>query len=137
MASYAIDSSLILSVLEGMNRDKHYFINYVVIKIFSLAMTPYPFQFDNVPSVCESGENTNINQHPICRGRVPSIQVSQLRAILQEAHVDPNKIVATCCSDDGLGSRLVEEAAFPCVFLGGFMVASSFGLPDTVSLKKT
>ncbi|RFU79401.1 methylisocitrate lyase [Trichoderma arundinaceum] len=94
-------------------------------------MTPYPFQFDGIPSPGYNGENTKANRHPICRGRTPSSLASRLRTILYEAHADPTKIVATCCSDDGLGSHLVEEAGFPCVFLGGFMVASSFGLPDT------
>ena len=82
-------------------------------------MVSYPFQFSK-----EGG---------VSRGRIPSIEASQLRAMLLEAHISPSKILATCCSDDGLGSRLVEDAGFPFVFLGGFMVSSSFGLPDTVS----
>ncbi|KAK7416528.1 hypothetical protein QQX98_005132 [Neonectria punicea] len=32
---------------------------------------------------------------------------------------------------DGLSSRLVEEAGFPMVFLAGYPVASAYGLPDT------
>ena len=48
-----------------------------------------------------------------------------------EAHEDPSKIIAHVCSYDGLSSRLVEEAGFPIVFLAGYPMASSFGLPDT------
>jgi 2-methylisocitrate lyase-like PEP mutase family enzyme len=51
--------------------------------------------------------------------------------MMLEAHSDPNKILAHCCSYDGLSSRLVEEAGFPLVFLAGYPVASSYGLPDT------
>ncbi|KMU83179.1 carboxyvinyl-carboxyphosphonate phosphorylmutase [Coccidioides immitis H538.4] len=51
--------------------------------------------------------------------------------MINEAHADPSKIVAQVCSYDGLSSRLVEEAGFPVVFLGGFAMASSYGLPDT------
>ncbi|PKK47846.1 hypothetical protein CI102_7141 [Trichoderma harzianum] len=93
-------------------------------------MKPYPFQFN---SRCSSkdGLNRSTESNHLCRGRIPSVQASQLRAMIREAYSDPSKILATCCSDDGLGSRLVEEAGFPYIFLGGFMVASSFGLPDT------
>lgn len=48
-----------------------------------------------------------------------------------EAYNDQSKIVAHVCSYDGLSSRLVEEAGFPVVFLAGYAVASSYGLPDT------
>lgn len=48
-----------------------------------------------------------------------------------EAHNDPTKILAHAWSYDGLSSRLVEEAGFPMVFLAGYAVASSYGLPDT------
>jgi 2-methylisocitrate lyase-like PEP mutase family enzyme len=48
-----------------------------------------------------------------------------------EAHADPTKILAFPCSYDGLSSRLIEEAGFPMLFLSGFAVSSSHGLPDT------
>ncbi|KAF7589496.1 hypothetical protein BBP40_004250 [Aspergillus hancockii] len=51
--------------------------------------------------------------------------------MMYEAHSDPTKIVAHACTYDGLSSRLVEEAGFPIVFLAGYAVASSCGLPDT------
>lgn len=51
--------------------------------------------------------------------------------MMLEAASDPSKIVAHACSYDGLSSRLIEEAGFPIVFLAGYPVASSYGLPDT------
>lgn len=48
-----------------------------------------------------------------------------------EAWADKSKILATPCSYDGLSSRLVEEAGFPFLFLSGYTVASTHGLPDT------
>ncbi|XHG05953.1 hypothetical protein AWENTII_009167 [Aspergillus wentii] len=51
--------------------------------------------------------------------------------MMLEAHHDPTKILAHACSYDGLSSRLVEEAGFPMIFLAGYAVASSFGIPDT------
>jgi hypothetical protein len=71
-----------------------------------------------------------------CRGRIPSIQASRLRAMALEAFHDKEKILATACADDALTARLVEEAGFPCIFLGGYMVSSSLGLPDTVSFRE-
>ncbi|EEP79035.1 conserved hypothetical protein [Uncinocarpus reesii 1704] len=70
-------------------------------------------------------------QIPNVRGRIPSLQASRLRSMIKEAHADPSKIVAQVCSYDGLSSRLVEEAGFPVIFLGGFAMAASYGLPDT------
>ncbi|PKY00382.1 carboxyvinyl-carboxyphosphonate phosphorylmutase [Aspergillus campestris IBT 28561] len=85
--------------------------------------TPYPFNPSPPQSTPESTNNVN--------GRTPSPQTSRLRAIMREAHRDPSKILAFPCSYDGLSSRLIEEAGFPMLFLSGFAVASSFGLPDT------
>lgn len=65
------------------------------------------------------------------RGKIPSAQASRLRTMMLEAHNDPTKILAHACTYDGLSSRLVEEAGFPMVFLAGYAVASSYGLPDT------
>lgn len=50
---------------------------------------------------------------------------------MHEAHNDPSKILAIVCSYDALSSRLCEEAGFPINFLGGYAMASAFGLPDT------
>lgn len=51
--------------------------------------------------------------------------------MMLEARRDPAKILAFPCSYDGLSSRLIEEAGFPMLFLSGFAVSSSYGLPDT------
>jgi methylisocitrate lyase len=50
--------------------------------------------------------------------------------MMLEAHNDPTKILAHASTYDGLSSRLVEEAGFPMVFLAGYAVSSSYGLPD-------
>jgi len=95
---------------------------------------PYPFQFDE-PITTKPGkkgvtQDASINLKSI-RGRIPSIQASRLRSMMLEASRDPSKILAHCCSYDGLSSRLVEEAGFPMIFLAGYPVASAYGLPDT------
>lgn len=64
------------------------------------------------------------------KGSTPSVQASRLRQIILEAHANDSKIVALPCSYDALSSKLVEEAGFPAVFLSGFPVSSSLGLPD-------
>jgi 2-methylisocitrate lyase-like PEP mutase family enzyme len=96
--------------------------------------TPYPFHFD-APIATKPGkpgrtEDVNILLRNV-RGRIPSLQASRLRTMMLEASRDPAKILAHCCSYDGLSSRLVEEAGFPMIFLAGYAVASSYGLPDT------
>lgn len=94
----------------------------------------YPFHFES-PIPEKGGKIGQITQSkldlPNVRGRVPSIQASRLRTMMIEANNDPKKILAHCCSYDGLSSRLVEEAGFPMVFLAGYPVASAYGLPDT------
>jgi 2-methylisocitrate lyase-like PEP mutase family enzyme len=94
----------------------------------------YPFKFDS-PIATKSGnpgQAADVNlQLSNVRGRIPSIQASRIRTMMKEAHNDPTKILAHCCSYDGLSSRLVEEASFPTVFLAGYPVASAYGLPDT------
>lgn len=96
--------------------------------------TPYPFQFSppevekpGRPGVTEDVTTTLKN----VRGKIPSVQASRLRTMMLEAHADPTKILAHCCSYDGLSSRLVEEAGFPMIFLAGYPVSSAYGLPDT------
>jgi len=59
-----------------------------------------------------------------------SHQAAALRAMLQEAHNDPTKAVKHPIAYDGLTARLVEQAGFEFVFLGGYAVSASHGLPD-------
>lgn len=103
----------------------------------STSEVPYPFQFDSLrthkPGIGpQNGTTQDVTvKLPNVRGKIPSLQASRLRTMMLEAHGDPNKILAHACSYDGLSSRLVEEAGFPMVFLAGYAVASSYGLPDT------
>ncbi|KAL3484079.1 Pyruvate/Phosphoenolpyruvate kinase-like domain-containing protein [Aspergillus germanicus] len=96
--------------------------------------TPYPFKFTTPEQPTSAGDGSatslNITLENV-RGRIPSPQASRLRTMMLEAHNSPDKIIAHACSYDGLSSRLVEEAGFPIVFLAGYPVASSYGLPDT------
>lgn len=91
----------------------------------------YPFQFADPVPAPESTKSDLVRgvtvTLPNVRGRIPSIQASRLRTMMLEAHRDPNKILAHCCSMDGLSSRLVEEAGFPMVFLAGYPCASTYG----------
>lgn len=93
----------------------------------------YPFQFED-PISSPAATNNKVGATrsvtldlPNVRGRIPSIQASRLRTMMLEAHRDPTKILAHCCSMDGLSSRLVEEAGFPMVFLAGYSCASTYG----------
>lgn len=94
----------------------------------------FPFTFD-IPTIDDSGSRNASKDLSITiqnvRGRIPSLKASFLRTMLKESQQDPSKIIATCCSSDGLTSRLCEEAGFPLVFLSGYNVASSQGLPDS------
>lgn len=96
--------------------------------------TPYPFPFTtnptNQPTTKGAPRDETLTLKNV-RGKIPSIQASTLRTMMLEAHSDPTKIIAHACSYDGLSSRLVQEAGFPIVFLAGYAVASSYGLPDT------
>ncbi|RJE19229.1 Isocitrate lyase family [Aspergillus sclerotialis] len=93
---------------------------------------PYPFKFTTPEQPTSKGDCSSLSiRLENVRGRIPSAQASRLRTMMLEAHNDPTKIIAHICSYDGLSSRLVEEAGFPIVFLAGYAVASSFGLPDT------
>lgn len=86
--------------------------------------TPFPFKLDaSSPAADIKPAN--------CRGTIPSSKASQLRAMVQEAHADPSKIVSSVCSYDALSSQLCEEAGFPMIFLAGYAMASSLALPDT------
>ncbi|KAI9162816.1 Carboxyvinyl-carboxyphosphonate phosphorylmutase [Paramyrothecium foliicola] len=94
---------------------------------------PYPFQFDaskDAVTVQKNGKGVVVN-FSNCRGTKPSMQACRLRGMVEEAHNDPSKIVATVCSYDALSSRLCEEAGFPVIFLAGYPMASALSLPDT------
>ncbi|CAI7661652.1 hypothetical protein N7533_006140 [Penicillium manginii] len=99
----------------------------------SASNVPYPFQFESASTAGpQDGTTTDVTiSVKNTRGRIPSIQASRLRTMMIEARNDPTKILAHACTYDGLSSRLVEEAGFPMVFLAGYAVASSYGLPDT------
>lgn len=95
---------------------------------------PYPFRFNDAEIVKpgKKGQSTDVQLDlKNVRGRIPSLQASRLRTMMLQAASDPTKILAHCCSYDGLSSRLVAEAGFPMIFLAGYPVASSYGLPDT------
>ncbi|VUC35912.1 unnamed protein product [Clonostachys rosea] len=95
---------------------------------------PYPFKLEG-PEVEKPGKPGQLQDVTLTiknvRGKIPSFQTSRLRTMMLDAYQDPEKIVAHICSYDGLSSRLVEEAGFPIIFLAGYAVASSYGLPDT------
>ncbi|CBF87485.1 uncharacterized protein ANIA_09369 [Aspergillus nidulans FGSC A4] len=86
--------------------------------------SPYPFSFT-------SHSEMTSQSPPNSRGAIPSLQASRLRSLMLEAYADRSKILAFPCSYDGLSSRLIEEAGFPMLFLSGFAVSSTHGLPDT------
>ncbi|KAF3393636.1 Carboxyvinyl-carboxyphosphonate phosphorylmutase [Talaromyces pinophilus] len=97
--------------------------------------TSYPFKFESTGYNGVEASNGATRDVSLTlknvRGKIPSLQASRLRSMMLEAHNSPDKILAHCCSYDGLSSRLVEEAGYPMVFLAGYPVASSYGLPDT------
>ncbi|KAJ5520834.1 hypothetical protein N7463_001287 [Penicillium fimorum] len=101
----------------------------------SFIPVPYPLHFDSLAETTAGSPNGKTADLTLTlknvRGKIPSLQASRLRTMILEAHNDPNKILAHACSYDGLSSRLIEEAGFPMVFLAGYAVSSSFGLPDT------
>ena len=94
---------------------------------------PYPFAFtaNSITKACSNESESFSITLSNCRGRIPSLQATHLRSLVEEAHNDPTKILACVCSYDALSSRLVEEAGFPVVFLAGYPMASALSLPDT------
>ena len=88
---------------------------------------PYPFHFASSSGV----DGSSFTELQNVRGARPSPQASRLRSMMIEAKQDPGKIVAMTCSYDALSSKMAEQAGFPAVFLSGFPVAASLGLPDT------
>ena len=96
---------------------------------------PYPFTFTSGQQIeakhYDDGTRSTTITFPNIRGRLPSAQASRLRSMMLEAYDDKTKILAFPCSYDALSSRLVEEAGFPLLFLSGYTVASTHGLPDT------
>lgn len=93
---------------------------------------PYPFHFEasKPPPITRDGQHVKVSLNH-SRRRVPSLQASKVRALMQEAHNDYSKILALVCSYDALSSRLCEEAGFPVVFLAGYAMSSALSLPDT------
>jgi 2-methylisocitrate lyase-like PEP mutase family enzyme len=96
----------------------------------------FPFRFEassmKTQGHSRSGEINDVTvTFQSVRGAIPSLQASRLRTMAIEAHSDTSKLITTCGSYDGLSSRLCEEAGFPAIFLGGFAMSSSMGLPDT------
>ncbi|KAF4460807.1 carboxyvinyl-carboxyphosphonate phosphorylmutase, partial [Fusarium albosuccineum] len=96
---------------------------------------PYPFTFDTGHQIqaqrkSNAAETVTLTL-PNVRGRLPSAQASRLRSMWLESYADKTKILAFPCSYDALSSRLIEEAGFPLLFLSGYAVASTHGLPDT------
>lgn len=88
-------------------------------------MIPYPFTYKSL-------NNANGDTRPGgCRGKIPSARVSRLRSLWLGCKDNPDSILTTACTYDGLSSRLVEEAGFPFIFLSGFAMSSADGLPDT------
>lgn len=96
---------------------------------------PYPFVFESGRQIEAERHDNGIRNTTITfpnnRGRLPSAQASRLRSMMLETYADKSKILAFPCSYDALSSRLVEEAGFPMLFLSGYTVASTHGLPDT------
>ncbi|KAJ3547225.1 hypothetical protein NM208_g1620 [Fusarium decemcellulare] len=85
-----------------------------------------------MPSIQLTKNNANGSQYPYAleRGTQRSESATRLRKLMVEAHLDPTKIVQHPIAWDGLTARLVEEAGFPMVFLGGYAVSASHGLAD-------
>ncbi|KAI1009768.1 hypothetical protein LB504_002943 [Fusarium proliferatum] len=95
----------------------------------------FPFAFESGKEIevhqKADGAQTATVSFPNARGRLPSSRASRLRSMVLEAYNDRSKILAVPCSYDALSSRLVEEAGFPILFISGYTVSSSHGLPDT------
>ncbi|KAJ3530804.1 hypothetical protein NM208_g9162 [Fusarium decemcellulare] len=96
---------------------------------------PYPFPFDTGQQIqaqrkSNAAETVTLTL-PNVRGRLASAQASRLRSMWLESYADKTKILAFPCSYDALSSQLIEEAGFPLLFLSGYAVASTHGLPDT------
>jgi len=91
-------------------------------------LSTVPFRIRHTQPVqrpaCFNRQEQCSRPHSLPRRRTPS-------SLTRGVRKDPEKILATCCSYDGLTSRLCEEAGFPLVFISGYNVASSQGLPDT------
>ncbi|KAH6869425.1 Pyruvate/Phosphoenolpyruvate kinase-like domain-containing protein [Thelonectria olida] len=68
--------------------------------------------------------------YPLERGTRRNESAVRLRKIMLDAHLDHTTIVQHPIAWDGLTARLVEEAGFPMVFLGGYAVSASHGLAD-------
>ncbi|KAL2784294.1 Pyruvate/Phosphoenolpyruvate kinase-like domain-containing protein [Aspergillus keveii] len=109
---------------------------------------PYPFTFTTGHPITTSSSTTTDPSTPSTkttstlsgpitltlpntRGTIPSIPATRLRSLIHEASSSPDKILALVCSYDGLSSKLCVEAGFPALFLNGYAMAASMGMPDT------
>ncbi|KAH7180028.1 Pyruvate/Phosphoenolpyruvate kinase-like domain-containing protein [Fusarium flagelliforme] len=82
-------------------------------------------------AIANGGQNQIPNSpYPLERGAKYSETATRLRKMMVEAHLDTTKIVQHPIAWDGLTARLVEEAGFQMVFLGGYAVSASHGLAD-------
>ncbi|VUC30896.1 unnamed protein product [Clonostachys rosea] len=95
---------------------------------------PYPFPLTTSKQQ-DIGNEANISQDvtitlPNVRGKIPFEPTSRLRSMWLEAHGDPSKILAQPCAFDGLSSRMIEQAGFQMIFISGYAVASTHGIPD-------
>ncbi|KAJ0417868.1 Pyruvate/Phosphoenolpyruvate kinase-like domain-containing protein [Aspergillus carlsbadensis] len=80
---------------------------------------PYPFTFTT------GGPITTSSSSPLTDLSTRST------ATPTTTHASPSKILALVCSYDGLSSKLCVDAGFPALFLNGYAIAASMGLPDT------
>ncbi|ORX40136.1 PEP phosphonomutase [Kockovaella imperatae] len=88
---------------------------------------PYPF---TLPDPLPKGQPFNPSVLENSRGARPSVQASRLRELFQQGYRSRDKALTFVLSYDGLSSRLIEEAGFQAIFLGGYAMSASAGLPD-------
>ncbi|RSL49174.1 hypothetical protein CEP54_012564 [Fusarium duplospermum] len=89
-------------------------------------------QFTISPAQVTKNGHANGSEYPypLERGAQRNESATRLRKLMVEAHIDPTKIIQHPIAWGGLTARLVEEAGFPMVFLGGYAVSASHGLAD-------
>ena len=79
-------------------------------------MATCPLKFD-VSKPSASTQPNEITDRTLnlknCCGKIYYAESRRLRSMGLEIHGELEKIRAICCSEDGLSSRLVEEARFP------------------------
>ena len=88
---------------------------------------PYPF---TLPDPLTKGQKFDPSVLSNSRGARPSVQASRLRELFNQGYKSSDKALTFVLSYDGLSSRLIEEAGFQAIFLGGYAMSASAGLPD-------